>query len=293
MYGSQDNEFDKLSKALNRLLKRVSEDKDKLIATISSLEKSNIDLKQAEKDVIRAEKMASIGRLSSGIAHEIGNPIGIVIGYLELIKQKDIQDDERNDYIKRAGDEINRINIIIRQLLDFSRPTDEKPEIIGVHERIKDISDIVKYQSFMSNVEIRLSLEAEYDKVLADPNQLRQIFLNLFINAADAISSSGNKHKGLFMITTEIINATDSEAINCGPTIKISFKDNGSGIPQESIGNIFDPFYTTKEPGKGTGLGLFVCFSLIDGMGGKIKVQSREKEGATIMLFLPLTMSVL
>jgi len=286
--GNKENEFDKLSKALNRLLKRTSEDKEKLHASISSLEKINVELKQAEKDVIRAEKMASVGRLSSGIAHEIGNPIGIVIGYLELLKQKNIPEDEKNEYIKRAGDEINRINIIIRQLLDFSRSSDEKPEIIEVHEILKDISDIVKYQSFMSNIEIRLSLEAENDKVLADSNQLRQIFLNLIINAADAISSSRNRLYGLFMITSEVVNETDGGAINGRPTLKISFKDNGPGIPVESIGNIFDPFYTTKEPGKGTGLGLFVCFALIDGMGGKIKVQSGEKEGTTMMIFLPL-----
>jgi len=290
--GNKENEFDKLSKALNRLLKRISEDKGKLQSSIRSLEKVNMDLKQAEKDVIRAEKMASVGRLSSGIAHEIGNPIGIVIGYLELLKQKDIPDDEKNEYIKRAGNEINRINIIIRQLLDFSRPSDEKPEIIGAHEIIKDIADIVKYQPFMSNIEIRLSLEAENDKVLADSNQLRQIFLNLMINAADAISSSQNKLNGRFMITSEVIDETDAEAINIRPSLKISFTDNGPGIPDESIGNIFDPFYTTKEPGKGTGLGLFVCFALIEGMGGKIKAQSMEKGGTTMMIYLPLTLMV-
>jgi len=232
--------------------------------------------------------MASVGRLSSGIAHEIGNPIGIVIGYLELLKQKDIPDDEKNEYIKRAGNEINRINIIIRQLLDFSRPSDEKPKIIGAHEIIKDIADIVKYQPFMSNIKINLSLEAENDNVLADSNQLRQIFLNLIINAADAISSSQNKLNGRFMMASEVINETDAGAINGRPSLKISFTDNGPGIPDESIGNIFDPFYTTKEPGKGTGLGLFVCFALIEGMGGKIKAQSRDKEGTTMMIYLPL-----
>jgi signal transduction histidine kinase len=288
LYGNKENEFDKLSKALNRLLKRISGDKEKLQASVRSLEKVNIELKQAEKDVVRAEKMASVGRLSSGIAHEIGNPIGIVIGYLELLKQKDIPDDEKNEYLNRAGDEINRISIIIRQLLDYSRQSDEKPEIIGVHEVIKDVSDIVKYQPFMTNIEIRLSLEAENDNILADSNQLRQIFLNLIINAADAISSSQNEQSGRLMVASEVIKEADPEAINSRPTLKISFADNGAGIPEESIGNIFDPFYTTKEPGKGTGLGLFVCFSLIDGMGGKIKAQSSGKEGTRMIIYLPL-----
>lgn len=289
LYGNKDNEFDKLSKALNRLLKKISEDKDKLQASVCSLEKVNMELKQAEKDVIRAEKMASVGRLSSGIAHEIGNPIGIVIGYLELLKQKDVPEDEKNEYIKRAGDEINRINIIIRQLLDFSRPSEEKPKITGAHEIINDIADIVKFQSFMSNIEIRLSLDAENDNILADSNQLRQIFLNFIINAADAVSSSQNRQNGRLVITSEVIDETNAEAVSGQKTLKISFADNGPGIPEECIGNIFDPFFTTKEPGKGTGLGLFVCFALVDGMGGKIKVQSKENEGTTMMIYLPLT----
>ena len=199
LYGRHDNEFDRLSKALNRLLKRVSEDKEKLLAIIRSLEKANIDLKQAQKEVVMAEKLASVGRLSSGIAHEVGNPIGIIIGYLELLKQKNIPDDEKNEYIKRAENEINRVNGIIRQLLDFSRPSEGKLEIVSVHEVIEDVAEIIRFQPFMSGIDLKISLEAEKDGVLSDPNQLKQIFLNLIINAADAISSSENKLRGKYI----------------------------------------------------------------------------------------------
>jgi len=288
MYGSHDNELDKLSKALNRLLKRVSEDKEKLLATISSLEKANTDLKQAQNDVIRAEKLASVGRLSSGIAHEVGNPIGIIIGYLELLRQKNIPDDEKNEYIERAENEINRVNGIIRQLLDFSRPSEVKPEIVNAHEVIIDIAEIVKFKHFTSGIDLKISLEAEEDRVISDPNQLKQIFLNLIINAADAISSSQNKLQGKLLIKSEVVSEQDKESINYKPFIKISFIDNGSGISDKDMGNIFDPFYTTKEPGKGTGLGLFVSFALLDGMGGKIKVQSVYGEGTTMSVYLPL-----
>jgi signal transduction histidine kinase len=288
LYGSQDNEFDKLSKALNRLLKRVSEDKAKLHASISSLEKANIDLKQAQNDVIRAEKLASVGRLSSGIAHEVGNPIGIIIGYLELLKQKNIPDDEKNEYIKRAENEINRVNGIIGQLLDFSRPSEVKPEIVSAHEVIEDVAEIIRFQPFMSGIDLKISLEAEEDRLLSDPNQLRQIFLNLIINAADAISSSQNKLRGKLLIKSEVVSEPDNKPINDKPFLKISFIDNGSGIPEKSIGNIFDPFYTTKEPGKGTGLGLFVSFALLDGMGGKIKARSVDGEGTAMSVYLPL-----
>ncbi|MBU3946839.1 MAG: hypothetical protein KJ826_01280 [Proteobacteria bacterium] len=289
LHDNKDNEFNKLSKALNRLLKRISEDKEKLQDNVQSLEKMNADLKKAEKDVIRAEKLASVGRLSSGIAHEIGNPIGIVLGYLGLLKQDDISDCDKFEYIERAESEINRINIIIRQLLDFSRPSEVKNSKTGVHEAIQEIAEIVKYQPFMSGIELKISLDAKNDNVLSDSNQLSQIFLNLVINAADAISSSKDKVKGQCLIKTENINSADAKAINNMPSIKVSVVDNGSGISEDSIGNIFDPFFTTKESGKGTGLGLFVCFSIIEGMGGKIEAKSSNKEeGATISIYLPL-----
>lgn len=286
--GNQNNEFDKLSKALNRLLKRVAQDKEKLMETISSLEKSNIDLKHAQNDIIRAEKLASAGRLSSGIAHEIGNPIGIVIGYLELLKQKDICDDEKNEYVVRAENEINRINGIIRQLLDISRPSEGKPIIVNVHEIIEDVVEIVRFQPFTSGINLKTDLDACEDRVLSDPNQLRQIFLNLIINAVDAVSSSQNRHTGKLLIRSEVIHGYDNEVISDRPVLKVSFTDNGSGIPEKNIVNIFDPFYTTKEPGKGTGLGLFVSFTLIEGMGGKIKAESVEGEGTTLSIYLPI-----
>ncbi|MBU1053643.1 MAG: hypothetical protein KKC46_07420 [Proteobacteria bacterium] len=288
MHGNKENEFNKLSKALNRLLNRISGDKEKLLANVQSLEKMNADLQKAERDVIRAEKLASVGRLSSGIAHEIGNPIGIVLGYLDLLKQENIPDHEKYEYIQRSESEINRINVIIRQLLDFSRPSEINQTKTGAHETIQDIAEIVKYQPFMSGIELKLLLEAKNDIILSDPNQLKQIFLNLVINAADAISSSKDKPKGQCRIKSEVISRADAKAINNMQTLKISVIDNGSGIDKDAIGNIFDPFYTTKESGKGTGLGLFVCFSLIESMGGKIEAISNKEEGTAISIYLPL-----
>jgi signal transduction histidine kinase len=287
LYGKQNNEFDRLSKALNRLLKRVSDDKDKLLSSISSLEKANIDLKQAQKEVVMAEKLASVGRLSSGIAHEIGNPVGIVQGYLDLLRRNDISDEKKKEYIRRAGDEINRIDAIIRQLLDFSRPSEEKIGITGVHEIIRDTAEMVKHQPFMAGIETSLLLSAENDNVLCDPGQLRQVFLNLFINSADAVSSSG-KGKGSLIIKSEETEKTGTSGINGRSVIRISFEDDGPGIPEENIGNIFDPFFTTKEPGKGTGLGLYVCFTLINGMGGMITAESSMNVGTAINISLPL-----
>jgi signal transduction histidine kinase len=284
----EDNELNTLSKALNSMLQRISDDKRKLLSTVASLEKANLQLKKAQEDIIRAEKLASVGRLSAGIAHEIGNPIGIVMGYLELIKQKDIPPDEKNEYIHRTEKEIDRINTIIRQLLEVSRPSNAGVSAIAVHDLIDEITDVLKVQPLISNIEFEINLNAEDSTVLVDPNQLRQVFLNLIINAADAISSMDKEVSGRLRIITELVTDSESDPTRHAPMIKILFIDNGPGIPPNSIANIFDPFFTTKEPGKGTGLGLSVSFMIVEGFGGKMTVSSEVDKGTTMEIYLPL-----
>ena len=284
----EDNELNTLSKALNSMLQRISDDKDKLLSTVTSLEKANLQLKKAQQDIIRAEKLASVGRLSAGIAHEIGNPIGIVMGYLELIKQNDIPQGEKNEYIHRTEKEIDRINKIIRQLLEVSRPSKTGVSAISVHDLIDDIADVLQVQPLVSNINFERNLCAENSTVLVDPNRLRQVFLNLIINAADAISSMGTQAGGRLKITTQQVMNSESDSTPCRPMIKIMFMDNGPGIAQENLANVFDPFFTTKEPGKGTGLGLSVSFMIVEGFGGKMTVSSELGKGTTMTIYLPL-----
>ena len=285
----EDNELSTLSKALNLMLTRISEDKTKLQLSVASLEKANQKLKKAQEEIIRAEKLASVGRLSSGIAHEIGNPIGIVMGYLELLKQKDVNNDERIEYISRTENEINRINTVIHQLLDLSRPSAKGAEHIAVHDIILEITDVLKLQPLMAGIQLDLALKAERDVVMADADQLRQVFLNLAINAADAISSTEKPENGQFTILTHVADNPDSEEELEGATLVITFQDNGPGIPEALINDIFDPFFTTKEPGKGTGLGLSVSFMIIESFGGTIRAENTEGGGAVMTLLLPLT----
>ncbi|MBL0732083.1 MAG: HAMP domain-containing protein [Desulfosarcina sp.] len=288
IHEKESDEFSRLSSSLNRMLQRIANDKEKLKANVKSLKKTNIKLKEAQKELVKAEKLASVGRLSAGIAHEIGNPISIITGYLELLKQQDISDNEKNDFLHRTEDEINRINTIIRQLLDFSRNSEENVKNISVHEIINDISQISSIQPLLSDVIIELRLAAQKDIITADSGQLRQVFMNLIINAADSIASSLEKIKGRIYITTENIEKTLFGAAEPVQILKIMFTDNGPGISETDIENIFDPFYTTKEPGKGTGLGLYVCFMIIDKMGGKIEVKSSKYNNTTISITLPL-----
>ncbi len=287
----ENNEFGLLSKSLNKMLVRISEDKEEIQESLRSLENANIELKSAQKEIVRGEKLASIGRLSAGIAHEIGNPIGIVLGYLELLKQNDITDDEKEEYVKRTENEINRINTIVKQLLDFSRPSSGIPVGVPTHAIIHDLVDVIKLQPFMAGIELKLNLLAENDMVFAEPNQLRQVFLNLIINAADAISSNATGIKGKIQIQTEIANTSDKGSSGGRPELNILFKDNGHGIPEENLDNIFDPFYTSKEPGQGTGLGLSVCFWIVDSMGGKIIASSTKNNGTIITILLPIHIS--
>lgn len=287
----EDNELHKLSKALNRLLRRVAADKETLRATVSSLEKANAELKQAQRDIIRAEKLASVGRLSAGIAHEIGNPIGIVNGYLELLKQADVSPAEQIEYIGRTENEINRINTIIRQLLDLARPSQSGVEVVPVHEILRDATDVFKFQPSMSDINMEMMLEAEKDTIVADPGQLRQVVVNLILNAADAIASSGNRRCGKLRIQSLLVSKGDGSGEAQKPMLQVIFEDNGTGIPEEHLGNVFDPFFTTKDPGKGTGLGLSVSFMIVEGMGGTIQASSKEGQGTTMTLLLPLSES--
>lgn len=284
----EDNELHKLSVSLNSMLRRISVDKEKLRSTVNSLEAANLQLKKAQQEIIRAEKLASVGRLSAGIAHEIGNPIGIVMGYLDLLKQKDIPAAEREEYIHRTEEEIERINTIIRQLLEISRPSNTGLKVVEVHDLIDDVAQVLDVQPLMSNIELECRLDAGNDRVLADSNQLRQVFLNLIINAADAISSGGSADGGKLLIQSSLAGEAPEQAIARKAHLKIMFIDNGPGIASENIGNIFDPFYTTKDPGKGTGLGLSVSFMIIEGFGGKMTVSSKIGEGTTMTLLLPL-----
>jgi signal transduction histidine kinase len=290
-----DNELHQLSKSLNLMLERIAADKQKLRATVTSLEKANADLQKAQQEIIRAEKLASVGRLSAGIAHEIGNPIGIVMGSLDLLKQEDgeIDESEKRDYIRRTGEEICRINTIIRQLLDLSRPSTEGATAIHVHDVITDVSDVVRFEPKVSNIDIRLHLEASNDCVTADPNQLRQVFLNLILNAVDAIASKSSNGEGRLRIRSMVANRRGAANDSLNPAdqqvLEIAVIDKGVGITPENIADIFDPFFTTKEPGKGTGLGLSVSFMILEGLGGKISAASRVGEGTTIRVTLPLS----
>jgi len=311
----EQNELGKLAQALNAMLQRLAENKDELRQHVISLEQANLELKRAQQEVIFSEKLASVGRLAAGIAHEIGNPIGIVLGYLELLQRKDIDETERLELIDRMSTEIQRINQTIRQLLDFSRPGPGERQVISVHPLIRETLTVLEHQLRKQEIEVILELKAESATVFANADQLKQVFLNLMVNAADAMEATNERSQGgqLRVHTRSFAGdslvkkdvgskplrrSTDPIAADFshlrrihGTTedrwIEIQFADTGIGITQEDQERVFDPFFTTKEAGKGTGLGLSVSIQILETLGGRMEVNSRSGEGTKVSIILP------
>jgi len=289
-HGKNYQELNQLSKALNHMVDIIETDKENLRCSLKELEKANNELKSAQHEIVKAEKLASVGRLSFGIAHEIGNPIGIVLGYLDLLKSRPHMknDDVGQDFLKRAQGEINRINTVIRQLLDFSRSSSVDDKIVSIHDILRDVVTVMSDQPFMSEVKIDCRLDDIPNTVNIDNDQIRQVLLNLFINAADSIKSSEKKTNGTIRIVSEFIPENEKSALSNQPTFVLKVIDNGSGISMMDIDYIFDPFFTTKDPGKGTGLGLSVSYMIIDQAGGKIIAASDPGQGTTMTILLPI-----
>ena len=277
---SRNDEFSRLSSSLNRMVHRIEDDRRELEQSLETIEKANQDLKKAQHEIIRAEKLASIGRLSAGIAHEIGNPVGIVLGYLGLLRVRMPPGDTAGlDYIDRGEFEIQRVNKIIRQLLDFSRPTPDGFTDFSVHDLLYEAGRMLQHQPLMENIRLYFDFTANPDHIKADYNKLRQVFVNLIINAADSIHEADIPEVGEIHLETS--TSADSQWI-C-----IAVSDNGCGISDEDAEKVFDPFYTTKETGKGTGLGLYVSYMIIEAAGGSIYARKNQQAGACIVIHLP------
>ena len=313
----EQNELGKLAQALNAMLQRLAENKDELRQHVNSLEQANLELKRAQQEVIFSEKLASVGRLAAGLAHEIGNPIGIVLGYLDLLQRKDIDEAERLELINRMSTEIQRINQTIRQLLDFSRPGPGERQTIPVHPLIRETLAVLDHELKKQDIQVVIELEAETDTVFAKADQLKQVFLNLMVNAADAMEATNERPQGgQLRIHTRsfageslvkkdvgskpLRRSTDPVAADFshlrrihGTTedrwIEIQFADTGVGITQEDQERVFDPFFTTKEAGKGTGLGLSVSIQIIETLGGRMEVNSRSGEETVVSIMLPVS----
>lgn len=313
------NEIGQLIESFNRMIEKIKEKQESLENYLNSLESTNKQLKQAQEELIRAEKLASIGRFAAGVAHEVGNPLGAILGYTSILEKDGLDREEVKDYLKRIEKEIERINRIVRELLDFARPSKFEIKDVQVNQVIENALSLLSYQKNFKNIETRLDLQPNLPMLKGDESRLSQVFINIILNSIDAMPEGG-----VLQIQTkeDIVNdlfpnplqriypprrKTDPEESNYSRfrksdpftmhltkfskgdrIIKIQITDTGVGIRKEDLDNIFDPFFTTKSPDKGTGLGLSISLRIVESLGGEIKVESEEGKGTTFEVYFPV-----
>ena len=244
----------------------------------SSLKERDERLKEyTQQQIMKSERLATLGQLAAGVAHEINNPLGAVLMYTHLSLEEMQAEDPRRKNIEKAVAEVTRCKDIVRGLLDFARQTEPKVEQSDVNEILERTLALVENQALFQNVNVTRVFSPSLPKVMMDGNQIQQVFTNIILNAAEAIDGEGE-----LTIATRI--APDSKSI------EIEFTDAGCGIPQENLQKIFDPFFTTKEVGQGTGLGLAVSYGIIARHKGTIDVISETGKGTTFIVRLPLGM---
>jgi two-component system NtrC family sensor kinase len=274
------NEITRLTVSLNQMVKRLAENKNRMEGQIRSL-------KQAREEILRSEKLSSIGRLAAGVAHEVGNPIGAILGYTSLLASHTRDDEEAKDYLSRIEKEITRIDAIVRELLDFSRPSTASSAPVDINALVSESASFLSHQKLMATIRLETRLGEDLETVWADPDQLKQVLINLMFNACDAMEDGGSLTIATSRVPSPEGKDTDAEKRQAD-LIEIALSDTGKGIPASELDKIFHPFYTTKPPGKGTGLGLAISLRIVESFGGSIAVESVENKGSTFKVRLPL-----
>ncbi len=276
-----ENEFGTLALALNTLLKRIEEDREKLRTLITSLEKTNQQLHTTQKEKIVAEKMAAVGLLSAGIAHEIGNPLSIIQGYIELLADRGLADEEAMQFSERALHELDRVSVLIQQLLNYARATSKDTVPASLTTLLSETIEAVQFQKHCGIIIFDTEFHLDREILVGDSSGLRQVTLNCLLNAVDAINDNDEQQSGRIVVTcSHVSRKNDAEGV------LITISDNGSGMTETELLSAFDPFYTTKRQGHGTGLGLFVSYAIVEAMKGKMWLESTPGKGTDVHIEL-------
>jgi C4-dicarboxylate-specific signal transduction histidine kinase len=271
-------EVAELGRAIARTTSRLVEREEALAAKVRQLETARSDLLAARDAIVRSERLASVGRLAAGLAHEVGNPIAALLGLEDVLLGGELDEDTR-DLIQRMKRETERVHHVLRDLLDFARAgqesrASEADARASVREVAEEVVALVKPQRTMRDIVISLEIPPDLRPVRVSGTRLQQVLLNLVLNAGDALTESNRGGR----IT---IRATAADR-----AVTVAVEDDGPGVPEAIRGSLFEPFVTTKDVGKGTGLGLAVCRGLVEGAGGTIALDP-EAAGARFVLTLP------
>ena len=235
-----------------------------------------------QRQLAQADKLASVGRLAAGVAHEINNPLTGVLTYSSLLLERTAVADDRAD-LEVIVRETKRCREIVRSLLDFSRPAAPKRAPTDLNEVVRRAIAVVINQLTLARVHLSLDLAGALPSVPADANQIQQVLVNLLLNAADAVGDAG----GTITVATRTV-LMDSEGENpAAPGVEVSVRDDGAGIPADRLSRVFEPFFTTKG-GRGNGLGLAVSWGIVEAHGGRISVESHVGDGSHFAVRLPL-----
>ena len=312
------NEIGQLIGSFNLMIERLKEKQEHLNNHLASLELANRKLKQTQEELIRTEKLASIGRFAAGVAHEVGNPLGAILGYTSILEKEGIDHEESKDYLKRIEKEIERVNRIVRELLDFVRPSQFEICDVEVNRVIEHTLSLISHQKNFGSIKTQLDLQPNLPMIKGDESKISQVLINIILNAIDAMPNGGilsiqteeyvvedSLHDPLqqFYSPRRREDPTESDYSNLRKPdpfvaiftkfskgdrlVKIKISDTGIGIKEEDKKSIFDPFFTTKAPDQGTGLGLSVSLKIVESMEGEIRVKSEEGKGSSFEVYFP------
>jgi two-component system NtrC family sensor kinase len=272
------DELGELSESFNNMISELKRSRDAIEEWTQTLEhrvqERTQELQQVQDQLVRAGKMAALGELAAGVAHEINNPLTGVLTFSSLMLKKVDADHPWKKDLENIVQQTTRCRNIVRGLLDFARQRKPDKKEWDIHTLIENTLMLVEKQAPFQNIKIEKQFKKAIPMLLVDGDQIQQVFMNILLNAADAMVGNG----GILTIRTDLKNGV----------AEVSFTDSGGGIAKEHLSKLFDPFFTTKETGKGTGLGLAISYGIIQSHGGDIEVESQLGKGATFRVKLPI-----
>lgn len=276
------DEIGQLAESFNHMLVRLKQARQELEdygrVLEEKVEERSQQLRKIQASLMQSEKLASLGRLASGVAHEINSPLTGILTFSHLLMRKLKDNPELQKELELIVRETTRVSTIVRGLLDFARESKPQKRPCNINELILHTLSLVERQSVFQNIRIVKNLDPQVPIILLDANQIQQVFMNILLNAADAMATGGSL-------------TISSSPVPGDSFVRVNFSDTGCGIPEENLNRIFDPFFTTKADKKGTGLGLAVSYGIIDRHRGRIEVQSEIDRGTTFIIQLPVEAS--
>lgn len=281
---NSDDEMGLLARTFNSMASDIKKYRENMENWTKALEaeiqKKTSEIVKAHDQLINAEKLASLGRMAAGVAHELNSPLTGIVTFAHLMLKR-LPPENRQDAedLHVIIEQAERCSKIIKGLLGFSRKTTPEKAFVNINALTESTISMVRNQAKFHNIKFNLNFDEAIPQVPTDPNQIQQVFINLLINAADAMNE-----RGQVIVATRMISDTASGK----KYVEVEFTDSGPGIPEEHLGRVFEPFFTTKPVGKGTGLGLAVSYGIIKKHGGNIFVRSGEGKGASFFVRLPV-----